>query len=435
MLLHDPLRSKECGLAETHQDAEQHCLPSVLYVCDFPPSNLGGGTILMSRLLQEYPGHRITVVAGRAFMRSSPQDGRIDCEHVIFPATNSSGRWGIGRLKTALDWLLIPVLSLFVIWLTWRRRADVIVTVAHGHFFIAAALAARITGTAYVLFVHDDWVFMQTESSYLLRYVASAMFKWVARGAAHVYAVSWKMQEWLSSVYGVASQVQLPACEPHKPEVSAESVSQELRIVFAGIFCAANDDSVRLLGEIIKGNGLKKHGIDSVSLTFYTKPVTDKFKRESGLDHPSIHFRSWVTQTELPRVLASADILFLPYSFVESQRVVVSRSFPSKLANYLASGTPILLVGPNYADVVQYAKQALFAEVVDRNDCEAVASAIARIVRSIPHREMLRTRSLQAFMQNHNIAVQRRDFYGTLYRLSRKTPQAKIMYASSACGE
>ena len=419
-------REKLIGRAET-------AVPNrtLLYVCDFPPSNLRGGTILMSRLLQDYPPERITILAGSAYTHSSPQDGRINCEHVIFPTTNSSGRWGTGRLKTALDWLLIPALVLLTIWLTWRRRVDAIVSVAHGHFFIAAALAARITGIPYVLFVHDDWVFMQSEASYLLRYVAGSVFHWIVRGAGHVYSVSWHMQEWLASVHGVASEVQLPACEPHHTEVlAAKSALGELKIVFAGTFSGANEDTVNLMVEIIKHDDLKKYGIASASLTFYTGPTSDELKRELGGDHLCIRFRPWVAQPELPAVLASADILFLPFSFLESQRVVVSRSFPSKLADYLASGTPILMVGPDYADIVRYAKEALFAEVVDRNDCEAVATAIARIAQSAVHRQSLRAKSLQVFMQNHNIAVQRRDFYDTLYGLSRKVPRPTAVYAS-----
>jgi len=408
----------------------------LLYVCDFPPSNLRGGTILMSRLLQEYPQDRITILAGSTFMHSSPQDGRIDCEHVTFPTTNSFGRWGIGRLKIALDWFLIPALVLLTIWLTWRRRVDAIVTVAHGHFFIAAALAARITGTPYVLFVHDDWVFIHAQASYLLRYVAGSVFHWVGRGAGHVYSVSWHMQEWLSSAHGIASEVQLPACEPHDTEVpAADAVLDELKIMFAGTFSAANDDTVNLMVEIIKGDELKKHGIASASLTFYTISTSDELKRELGRDHPCIRFCPWVAQPELPAVLASADILFLPFSFLESQRVVVGRSFPSKLADYLASGTPILMVGPDYADIVRYARQAVFAEIVDRNDPEAVASAIAKIAHSPAHRQMLRTKSLQVFVQNHNIAVQRRGFYETLHRLSRKIPRHAAVYPSSAYGE
>ena len=407
----------------------------LLYVCDFPPSHLRGGTILMSRLLQEYPRQQISVVSGSTLTHLSPSDGRLDCEHILFPATDNKGRWGLGRLKAALDWLLVPVLTLLVIWLTRRKHADVIVTVAYGHFFIAAALAARITGTPYILFVHDDWVFTHAQFSYVLRYVASPVFHLVARGASHIYAVSWQMQQWLMSAYGVASEVQLPSCEPHDTQATLDISPGELRIIFAGTGSAANEDGIRLIIDIIKRDELKKYGIDSASLRFYTTPMSNELKRELGFDHPCVHFHPWVAQQELPRVLKSADILFLPFSFHDSQRVVVRSSFPSKLADYLASGTPILMLGPDYADIVRYAKQAGFAEVVDRNDREAVASAIARVVHSSAYRDALRSRASEVFMQNHNLGVQRREFVETIQRLSRRIPRGAAICASGAYGE
>lgn len=429
--LGEPAASSEGETVVRHKAAPSPI--RLLYVCDFPPSNLRGGTILMSRLLQEYPRDRITVLAGSQFMQDSPQQGRIDCEHVVFPATNGSGRWGIGRLKAALDWCLIPALALLTIWLTWRRRVNAIVTVAHGHFFMAAALAARMTGTPYVLVVHDDWVFTQAQGSHVLRYIAGPVFRLVARGASHIYSVSWHMQEWLRSAYGVSSEVQLPACDPHPEAPTTDRALNGLKIVFAGTGSAANDDSLALMVDIIKRDELKQYGINSARLILYTTPVSDALKRQLGRDHPLIDFRPWVAQPELPDVLASADILFLPFSFLESQEIMVSRSFPSKLADYLASGKPILIVGPGYADIVRYAMRCGFAEVVDRSDREAVVRAIVRIATSPAHREELRTRALRTFMQNHNISVQRQDLYQTLQRLTLGLPPEATVSAASAC--
>jgi hypothetical protein len=51
-------------------------------------------------------------------------------------------------------------------------------------------------------------------------------------------------------------------------------------------------------------------------------------------------------QSELPRILSSADILFLPYSFSQIARKAIETAFPSKIADYLAAGRPILVFGP-----------------------------------------------------------------------------------------
>ena len=46
---------------------------NLLFMCDFPPSNLAGGSILMSRLLQDYPPDRITVLASSRYLHVSPE--------------------------------------------------------------------------------------------------------------------------------------------------------------------------------------------------------------------------------------------------------------------------------------------------------------------------------------------------------------------------
>lgn len=391
----------------------------LLYICDFPPSNLWGGTILMSRLLRDYPPERVTVLAGSKFTAMSPPDGRLACRHVIFPTTNSTGRWGLGRLKTALDWCLIPVLSLRASWIVWRRKAKVILTVAHGYFFIAAVLAAWLTRRPYIVVVHDDWVNTERRSSYVLGYVASPVLGTVLRRAAHIYAVSLGMQRQLRSLYGVESELQMPATESHA--IASDRAHRhrdgEFKIVFAGTGSSATADAFGLLVELIKRGGLKPYGIESATLCYYTLPVSEEAKRKAGLDDPSIRFYPWVSQAELPAVLAAADVLFVPFSFLESEAFIVTQSFPSKVADYLVSGRPILIVGPPYADIVRYAREMRFAEVVDTPDPDALAKAIARIASSPAHREKLGAASREVFARHHDVARQRTEFYATLRRI------------------
>ena len=40
-------------------------------------------------------------------------------------------------------------------------------------------------------------------------------------------------------------------------------------------------------------------------------------------------------------------------------------AFPSKIADYLAAGKPILVFGPRYSSLVRYASEQGFAEIVD----------------------------------------------------------------------
>jgi len=67
-------------------------LPNLLFFCDFPPSNLVGGSILMSRLFANYPVDKIVVLTGSHLSKLSPADGRLGCKHIVFPTTKRTGK-------------------------------------------------------------------------------------------------------------------------------------------------------------------------------------------------------------------------------------------------------------------------------------------------------------------------------------------------------
>jgi hypothetical protein len=118
--------------------------------------------------------------------------------------------------------------------------------------------------------------------------------------------------------------------------------------------------------------------------------------------------------------LASGDILFLPFSFLESSRHAVETAFPSKTADYVASGKPILVFGPKYSSLVRYAREVGFAEVVDEFNPAALAHGIQRIALSPAHQNNLAARSLEVFSRNHDIERQQIQLQVLLERWSEK---------------
>jgi glycosyltransferase involved in cell wall biosynthesis len=394
---------------------------SVLFMCDFPPSNLAGGPILLSRLLRDYPTDRIVVLSSSRYLRASPKEGRLGCDHIAFPTTTGWGRWGLGRIKNLIDWLTIPLLTLVAIYLIKTRRIKAIVTIVHDRFFVGAALAGWITGTPYVIVMHDDTVTPAERESWVLKYVLRSWAGKALRGASHIYAISREMQRLLKSEYGVDSEIQLPAAEPGTKRDCrsnfdlAESSTQpdSAVILFAGAIGYSVEEGLKMLAEMIVKGKLQRYGIQSAELHVYTHLSSGKI-RDWGWDSRGIAVHPWVSQEELRGVLQSADILFLPYSFSEAYRFAVESAFPSKIADYLATGRPILVFGPPYSSLVRYAKEQGFAEVVDNCDEDALARGIQRILSDSAYRRELCGRSLEVFEQNHNIVRQRAELRSRL---------------------
>jgi len=395
---------------------------NLIYICDFPPSNLAGGPILTSRLLRDYPPGRVVVLTSSRYLRVSPKEGRLACAHVAFPTTTGWGRWGLGRIKNAIDWLMIPVLTLVTTKVIRNRGNAVILTVAHGRFFLAAALAGWISRTPYIVMMHDD-TFDAKRPSWLLKHVFRPSVRGALRGAAHVYAISSEMQLLLKSEYGVESELQKPATERNgRNDPAAARAARDFNcpvILYAGAITGSVEDSLRLLAQLIVSGKLKDYGLQSAKFHVYTS-LGDEQRRTWGWNHDDLVIHPWVSQNELPDVLSKADILFLPFSFSPAARHSVETSFPSKTADYLASGTPILVFGPNYSSLVAYARREGFAEIVSEAHADALATAIKRIALDPGHREALSSRALEVFSKYHDVDQQRADFLRVLKSIVTK---------------
>jgi glycosyltransferase involved in cell wall biosynthesis len=231
------------------------------------------------------------------------------------------------------------------------------------------------------------------------------------------------MQQVFQDEYEVQADLQLPAIAPplhdrHRQEENqGEKTSPQFEIVYAGTSTSAVAVPLQMLVDVVRSGKLEKQGIDA-RFTLYTLPPDEEWKRAHGWDHPAINVQGWLSQAELPRALQHADVLFLPFSFEETEKPWVSQSFPSKTADYVAAGRPILVFGPPYSSIVRYASQTGCAEIVQTPDPDALAGAIARIANSPACREQLRARSLQIFRKNHDILRQRAQLHATLERVA-----------------
>jgi glycosyltransferase involved in cell wall biosynthesis len=103
----------------------------------------------------------------------------------------------------------------------------------------------------------------------------------------------------------------------------------------------------------------------------------------------------------------AADILFLPIAFEANEHVAITAS-PTKMPEYLASGTPILVHAPPHAFVTKYAEERGFAEVVKAPDRAALAAAVRRLTLEPEVRERLSAHALETLALHDVDLVARR---------------------------
>jgi glycosyltransferase involved in cell wall biosynthesis len=138
----------------------------------------------------------------------------------------------------------------------------------------------------------------------------------------------------------------------------------------------------------------------NIWLTLFTSSSDATLDRE-GLTGKNIR-RDSVPQEEMARVLAEADAAFLPFSFEPGMRHVVETSLPSKMAEYLAAGMPILAHAPDSSTVARYCREYSCGLVVDQADDAALRDALLRLKNDPELRRELSVRALEVARENHD---------------------------------
>ena len=105
---------------------------------------------------------------------------------------------------------------------------------------------------------------------------------------------------------------------------------------------------------------------------------------------------------EYDRLLDDADCLLICMGFEKSARQIESTSFKSKIVDYMVSGRPILVWGPEYCTAVRHARKFQFAEcVVDRDPGQVLQ--VLRAMRDDPQKRFkLVKNALEFFEANLN---------------------------------
>ena len=113
-------------------------------------------------------------------------------------------------------------------------------------------------------------------------------------------------------------------------------------------------------------------------------------------DDPNTEMRGLVSPSELLTTLREeADALFVPMSFDASDRDNMQMAFPSKLADYTATGLPLLIYGPTYCSAVAWARDNPgVAEVVEAES--DLPHAVDRLANNPDMRVALGKRALAA---------------------------------------
>jgi glycosyltransferase involved in cell wall biosynthesis len=354
--------------------------PRLLYVGDVPVEASYHGSALLHRLLSDYPHDRLTVI--ETATQSDPARR--------LPKVNYIGHQ-IGKAR----WLNTRFHPYLVAWFTQTGqrqapkilqsvnggRLESVLTVAHGFGWLAAANIASRRKVPLHLIVHDDWPRLADVAPWF-RQKLDDRFATVYRQAQSRLCVSPAMSRFYEERYGAPAEVIYPSRAADCPDFDAPPANNDkpFTIAFAGT---------------INSNGY----INALTaLQNALKPVGGRLlifgPNQFGLDDPNTENRGLVSSSQLlTRLREEAHALFVPMSFDDRDRVNMQMAFPSKLADYTATGLPLVIYGPTYCSAVVWAHENPGVAEVIENEAD-LTNAINRLANNAGTRIAIGKRAL-----------------------------------------
>jgi len=173
------------------------------------------------------------------------------------------------------------------------------------------------------------------------------------------------------------------------------ALSYDPVLLYAGRIGLGIDTSLKTVAKAIEKVN-KELGIE-MKFALQTRETPTWINNYDFIEH-----RSMVAYKELPKVFAEADFLILPYDFSEESMNFIKYSMPTKAPEYMASGTPIIVFGPDKTAMVEYAKDSQWAKVITRNDASFLSKSIKDLILNKKLREEISQKAVSLAEKKHD---------------------------------
>jgi len=339
----------------------------------FPPQ-VSGSTILLTNLLQHYPGE-VHAIAGCDRDAKSDPSFTTPCltSHLPFPR----------RFPVLWDRLRrhLPLVSYHYLQRTIQRRmrklnpAVVFGAYPDGVHLVAAFLAAQHLRLPFYAHMHDLWL-ENTQRGTAQARLAALWEPRILRRATRVLCMTEAMQEHYAKKYGIQPDL-LPHCIADR---DLDSASTALRppqrkrptVLFVGaVSHPMNLDALKVLAEA-----------SELLPQDYTLLFCTSLSREDLASlgvHSSRLQLQYVSRQEVQCLQGEVDVLVAPLSHKNGSPDEVRTVFSTKLLEYLIAGRPIVVFAPSDSYHATSAQKDGWGYVVTEDSPQALAGAIQQV--------------------------------------------------------
>jgi glycosyltransferase involved in cell wall biosynthesis len=249
----------------------------------------------------------------------------------------------------------------------------------------ATWLAARLLRSRACLYLFDDYV-EQWWAEPDIKPAIALILRFIARRCDLLIAPNEMMREKIVANYGVAcALVRNPMSSSTLPPAIEvfPSNGRIVRLVFTGAVYHLNYAVFRAISAAIEGLAAPR-----AELHLYTAQPGAVLEAE-GLKGSHVHIHPHAKPEATVKAQCDADILLIPFNDDPRCNELVRTSATAKLADYLATGRPILAICTAESFLAWYLGRYRCGIVVHENDPGTIRTAVRRIIEDAALRKEL----------------------------------------------
>lgn len=183
-------------------------------------------------------------------------------------------------------------------------------------------------------------------------------------------------------------------------------------IMYAGRIGLGIDSSLQLIAEAV--------AIVNSDLGISLRFVVQSQEEPSWIKkYQHVSHQPFAPYADIPAILSNADFLIIPYDFSKNAINYIKYSMPTKAPEYMACGTPIIVLAPGETAIAENARKHRWAAVVSQNSKHELADTIKHLIRDKTRRDELSANSTRFSEENYGSENIRARFKDIILAASR----------------
>jgi glycosyltransferase involved in cell wall biosynthesis len=213
----------------------------------------------------------------------------------------------------------------------------------------------------YITWIMDDHLLEFKEGEWVYPAGIGRIFKNHLQQAEHVFVISPAMQKFYQERFDVQSTVLFGSSDMVNgiPQ-SVTAADDGLKIGYFGAVAGWQLDALVAATKAAAGKNIQIHIYSGIQ----TLP--------DALNLPGVQFKGKLKPDEVLATMRNYNAVLLPLSFTEKFRNMSQFNIATKMSEYLASGVPIVALGPPYAAMINYLEDNNAAIVISSTEVDKI---------------------------------------------------------------